>query len=218
MGFLENFGGANLLNNAKSSALRTMESGFATFKEAELRTKLTKDNIETYSILMKFDAMNPKQDGVNSYLRFSQANALHRGIKKYSYLFKYEGNEEANALAVLASTNVFTEIVDTLPVMEKGADGIEVEVMKENQNVMIVDVKTDLPNLRAKYGDDLDFIYTDEAPGYTAYAVRINNAKESAEKWKNALDALIKIEPTYKLKVVEKGSFTEISTITKCNL
>ena len=218
MGFLENFGGANLLTNSKSSALRTMESGFATFKTAELKTKITKDDIETYNILMKFDAMNPKQDGVNSYLRFSQANALKKGVDKFSYLFKFEGNEEANKLAELASTNIFTELLDTLPVMEKGADGIEVEVMKENQNVMIVDVKTDLPNLRAKYGDDLDFIYTDEAPGYTAYAVRINNAKETADKWLLALNALAKTEPTYKLKVVEKGSFTEISTITKCNM
>lgn len=218
MGFLENFGGANLLTNSKSSALRTMESGFATFKTAELKTKITKDDIETYNILMKFDAMNPKQDGVNSYLRFSQANALKKGVDKFSYLFKFEGNEEANKLAELASTNIFTELLDTLPVMEKGADGIEVEVMKENQNVMIVDVKTDLPNLRAKYGDDLDFIYTDEAPGYTAYAVRINNAKETADKWLSALSALAKTEPTYKLKVVEKGSFTEISTITKCNM
>jgi hypothetical protein len=218
MGFLENFGGANLLTNSKSSALRTMESGFATFKTAELKTKITKDDIETYNILMKFDAMNPKQDGVNSYLRFSQANALKKGVDKFSYLFKFEGNEEANKLAELASTNIFTEVLDTLPVMEKGADGIEVEVMKENQNVMIVDVRTDLPNLRAKYGDDLDFIYTDEVKGYTAYAVKIVNAKETADKWLLALNALAKTEPTYKLKVVEKGSFTEISTITKCNM
>jgi hypothetical protein len=217
MGFLENFGGANLLNNAKSSALRTMESGFATFKSASLNTKTSKDGVESYSILMQFDAMNPKQDGVNSYLRFSQANHLFKGINKFSYLFKLEGNEATNAL-LTACGNPFEEILDTLPVMEKGVDGVEVEVMKENQNVMIVDVQTDLPNLRAKYGEDLDFIYTDEVEGYTAYAVRIVNAKESAEKWLTALNELAKQEPTYRLKVSEKGSFTDISIITKCTL
>mgnify|MGYP000129478010 CR=1 FL=1 len=75
MNFLEQFGGAQLSTNAKSSALRTMKSGFAKLEDATVHTE-TKDGVETYSVKVNFGALAKGDDGINDFIRTSRANEL----------------------------------------------------------------------------------------------------------------------------------------------
>ncbi len=199
--FLSQFGGAQLLSNAKSSALRTMESGFAKLVEAKLHTK-TKGGIETYSVKVEFDALAPKQDGIDDYIRTSRANELAKAINKYKYLFIYQDNIEANN-AFNACGNPFKAIQETVEV-----DGVTV-----TRNIEITSLKEDLPRLRELHGEQLDYVYVNDVP----MAVEVVDAKGYCEKLTSAINMLK--DSTYRLKITAgRNNFDQISTITKANL
>ena len=197
--FLSQFGGANLLTNAKSSALRTMKSGFAKLVKASLHTK-ERDGVESYSVKIEFDALASNQDGIVDYIRTSRANELAKAIKKYQYLFTYGGNAEAETM-FKALPQPFAPI--------NGEDGKIIE---------IASVKEELEGLRALHGDNFDFIYKSSDRDSVAYAVTVTDAKAYCESLIACINKLVEAEATYRLKITEgRNNFDQVSTITKAN-
>ena len=225
MDFLENFG-ANLLTSTANTA-RTMKSGLAELTGAEMHPKVDKNGVESFSVKVNFDAMSLKEDGIAGYIRSSRANFLFKSLNKYRYMFK--GQENAEAIALLnACGNPFevikhetqkTEIVNGVEVeVTEDVNGVQVPVM-ELTPVKIKDVKTDLPALREKYGEDLDFIYLDDTDDYQAVCCFVPDAKGYCERLVVAINELAKSKPVYNLKIVAtERNFEDITNITKANI
>jgi hypothetical protein len=214
MDFLKQFGGAELLNNANSSALKTMESGFASLVGANLHTK-TKGDRTTHSVKIEFNALAPKQDGIDDYIRTSRANELAKAINKYKYLFIHSDNADArkafNELPL--PFEAYTQEVDVVQ-----NEGTEQEtVVKEIRAIDVKSLKEDLPKLRALHGEELDFIFPNSDKDSVAKAVKVINHEVYCTKLAEAINLLK--GSTYRLKITAgKNNFDQVSTITKANM
>lgn len=211
MNFLEQFGGAQLSTNAKSSALRTMKSGFAKLEDATVHTK-TKDGVETYSVKVNFGALAKGEDGINDFIRTSRANELAKAINKYRYLFIHA--DKTDLLSSLPNPFVaYTQEVDV--VQNEGTD--QESVIKVTKPIEITDLKTELPALREMHGDELEFIFDNSNDDNKCYAVRVNEPKAYCEALCEIINKLK--DTTYRLKITSGDrNFDQISNITKANL